>query len=79
MELADTAMNEQGLRDMAVASGGEFFREEDLFKLPDVLRNKTESIRHTFEVEIWSSWINFALIILVVTAEWIVRKVSMLK
>jgi len=79
MELADTAMNEQGLRDMAVASGGEFFREEDLFKLPEVLRSKTESVRHTFEVEIWSSWLNFLLIIAVVTAEWIVRKLSMLK
>jgi hypothetical protein len=33
-ELGETAMNEPMLRDMAAQTGGAFFREEDLFKLP---------------------------------------------
>ena len=78
-ELGETAMNEPLLREMAAVSGGAFFREEDLFKLPDTIKKKTDRVRSPLEVELWSSPLYFLLLIGVVTAEWILRKLSHLK
>jgi hypothetical protein len=78
-ELGETAMNEPLLRDMASISGGQFFREEDLHKLPDTISAKTDRVRSPLEVELWSSPLYFILMLLVVTAEWILRKASYLK
>ncbi len=78
-ELGETAMNEPLLRDMAGISGGQFFREEDLHKLPDTISAKTDRVRSPLEVELWSSPLYFILMLLVVTAEWILRKMSHLK
>ena len=74
IELAETALNETGLRDLAAATGGQFFREEDLFKLPDVLQNKIDTVQRSYELELWSTWFYFLLILTVLTAEWILRK-----
>jgi uncharacterized membrane protein len=79
VELSETAMNETGLRDLAAATGGQFFREEDLYKLPDVLQNKVDTVQRSYELELWSTWFYFLLMLIVLTAEWILRKISMLK
>jgi hypothetical protein len=78
-ELGDTAMNEDLLREMAEISGGEFFREENLHELPARIARKAEKVRSPMEVELWSSPLYFILILLVVTVEWILRKLSYLK
>ncbi|MFA6546117.1 MAG: hypothetical protein WCS99_16985, partial [Limisphaerales bacterium] len=78
-ELGDTAMNEPLLREMAGISGGEFFREETLFQLPDKIRAKTERVRSSLEVELWASPLYFLLLLGVVTTEWVLRKLSHLK
>jgi hypothetical protein len=78
-ELGETAMNEPLLREMATASGGEFFREEGLSKLAEVIGEKTERVRSTVETELWSSPFYFVLMISVITAEWILRKRAQLK
>jgi hypothetical protein len=79
VELEETAMNERGLRDMAATTGGQFFREEDLFKLPEVLRNKSEMVQRTEEIDLWSTWIYLGMLFAVVASEWIVRKISTMK
>ena len=71
--------SESLLRDMASRSGGAFFREEDLYKLPDTISAKTERVRSPLEVELWSSPLYFLLLLGVVTAEWVLRKLSHLK
>jgi hypothetical protein len=78
-ELGETAMNEPLLRDLAAVTGGAFFREEDLHKLPDTIALKTERVRSPLEVELWSSPLYFLLMLLVVTVEWVLRKLSHLK
>jgi hypothetical protein len=78
-ELGDTAMNEALLREMAGLSGGEFFREETLFQLPDKIRAKTERVRSPLEVELWASPLYFLLLLGVVSTEWVLRKLSHLK
>ena len=79
VELGDTAMNEPQLKQIAATSGGQFFREEDLFKLPDVIRRKTETVKSTLDVEVWSSPIYFLTLLVVVASEWLLRKAMQLK
>jgi hypothetical protein len=79
LEAGETAMNEPLLREMARVSGGEFFREEDLFRLPDSVRLKNEVVQSRVEVELWSSPLVFAVMMLLMTAEWVVRKLIQLK
>jgi hypothetical protein len=78
-ELAETAMNESLLKQMAQRSGGAFFREEDLHSLPKKIGAKMERQESTLEVELWSSPFYFLLIVIVAAAEWIMRKASQLK
>ena len=78
-ELAEPAMNQPLLEKMAAASGGQFFREEDLHTLPDKLTAAPEHQRSTMEREVWASPFYFLLMLGVVTTEWILRKVSQLK
>lgn len=78
-ELGETAMNESLLREITSITGGYFFREEDLQKLPDTISARTEKVRSPLEVELWSSPFYFLLLLIVVTAEWVLRKFSYLK
>jgi len=79
LELSQTAMNEALLQQIAAASGGAYYREENLHELPDQLRTRTERIKSTHDVEIWSSPLYFLLVLLVVSAEWVWRKAAQLK
>ena len=78
-ELTESAMNEKLLQQMAEASGGQFYREETLYRLPGAMPGKQERKQTTMEAELWSSPIYFALLMLVVTCEWVLRKMSQLK
>jgi hypothetical protein len=78
-EFGETAMNEAMLRDLATTTRGAFFREEDLFKLPDTIAAKTERVKSPLEVELWSSPLYFVLMLLVLASEWVLRKISHLK
>ena len=78
-ELGETAMNEPLLRQMADLSGGVFFREENLFQLPDSISAKSEKVRSTVDAELWSSPIFFLLLAAVASVEWALRKRWQLK
>jgi hypothetical protein len=78
-EFGETAMNEPLLKDLAASTGGQYFREENLYKLPDTISAKTERVQSPLEVELWASPLYFLLMLAVVTAEWILRKLSNLK
>jgi len=78
-ELGETAMNESLLRELASTTAGGFFREEDLYKLPQTISQKTERVQSPLEVELWASPLYFVLMLLVVAGEWVLRKMSHLK
>ena len=79
-ELAAASMNEPLLREMATASGGAFFREEDLIRLPDAVRSQAaDAAVSTVDVALWSTPAYFLLMVAVATAEWIVRRVAQLR
>ena len=79
LEKTQTAMNEQLLRDMAAKTGGAFFREESLHELPAAIPDSKREISIRMERELWSSWIYFLLLLVVISAEWVIRKLSYLK
>ncbi len=78
-EFGETAMNEPLLKELAHSTGGQYFREEDLLRLPEAISAKTERVQSPLEIELWASPLYFILLIGVVTAEWILRKMSHLK
>ena len=78
-EFGETAMNEPLLKELAASTCGQYFREEDLHKLPDTISARTERVRSPLEVELWASPLYFLLMLLVVTSEWVLRKLSHLK
>jgi uncharacterized membrane protein len=78
-ELSAGPMNEEGLRALAKDTGGKFYREEDLHRLPDELKPKTTPFVEKGEVELWA-WNHWwwALLLLLFGAEWTIRKMNSL-
>jgi hypothetical protein len=72
-ESGETAMNEPLLRQMAQASGGAYFREENLWQLPATISSKAERVTSTLDSELWSSPIFFLLLLLIGSLEWWLR------
>ncbi len=79
LEMAETAMNANLMRDLARLTKGRFFREENLHKLPEAIGADRAEVRSRMEVALGTSPLYFILIMFVVTVEWIVRKFSYLK
>jgi hypothetical protein len=78
-ESGETAMNETLLRQIAEASGGAFFREENLWQLPATISSKAERVTNTVDGEFWSSPLSFLVLLLIGSAEWLLRKRWLLK
>jgi hypothetical protein len=78
-EFGETSMNQMMLSELGASTGGEFFREEDLHRLPDTIRAKTDRVRSPMEVELWSSPLYFLVMLGIISAEWVLRKLSFLK
>jgi hypothetical protein len=79
IEPGENALNQELLESLAKSTGGKFVREEDLYALPDQIRAETPKVKTNLEVEFWTSPLYYALMVLVVAAEWIMRKMVQLK
>ncbi len=73
-ELAQLHLNEELLRQVASASGGEFFREEDLEGLQARLEPLNRERVFESDTVLWQSWWWFLPIVGLLTAEWAFRK-----
>jgi len=78
-EHARAAMNADLLRELARQTGGAFLTLAELEQLPAAVTNRSARLTSLREVDLWSSPLIFALLVLLITIEWIVRKVSELK
>lgn len=74
-ELARSPMNEEFLRKLAELSGGSFYREEDLYKLPDNVLAKKVAVSRRQEKLLWN-WEMMLLFVGLLTMEWLIRKFS---
>jgi uncharacterized membrane protein len=79
IEEGETAMAEAGLREVAALGGGEFFREENLHRLPASLESQVQRIQSRASVEAWSSPFYFLMVLVVLASEWVLRKWWQLK
>lgn len=73
-EMAFTAANEDLLRQMAAASGGEYLREEQLATLLTLLQPLSNGRIVESDTLLWQSYWWFAAIVTLVTLEWTLRK-----
>jgi hypothetical protein len=73
-ESGETAMNEPLLRQMAEASGGAYFREENLWQMPETISKKAERITTIVDGELWTSPLYFLLLLALGSTEWLLRK-----
>lgn len=73
-EMVETAANETLLEQMAAASGGMSLREEELYKLPELLNPLSSGRVVESDTQIGQSYWWFTAIILLLTLEWILRK-----
>jgi uncharacterized membrane protein len=79
LEQTRTALDDRLLQGMADTAGGQFLREEDLYKLPELIGAKSATVATFKKIEIYqSAWMLgglFAFLFL----EWFFRKLSRLK
>jgi hypothetical protein len=78
-EFGETAMNEALLKQMAEISGGGFYREESLYRLPEALHANSEHVSSVVDAELWASPLYFLVLLTVATIEWALRKRAQLK
>jgi hypothetical protein len=74
-ELLDTGMAEAKLREAAALSGGRFYREEDLHSLAESIPTRTVAFTRHQEMILWNP-LAFVVFLLLISAEWLVRKFS---
>ncbi len=72
-ELEPAGMNEAGLRELAAATGGRFYREEDLPSLAASVTPQMASFTQRREILFWNPLVLLVFVGLV-TTEWVVRK-----
>jgi hypothetical protein len=74
-EWATLTMNRPMLEAMSNASGGRFLREEQAAtELPNLLKSIDRKQITIQETALWSSWWWFTPVILLLSAEWLLRK-----
>ena len=73
-EMTLTAANEPLLSEMAAASGGVSLREEEMYRLPELLSPLSHGRVVESDTLIWQSYWWFMTIVILLTAEWLLRK-----
>ncbi len=79
VEAGETAMQEPLLRELATLTSGEFFREEQLHRLPDVAQSTAQRVQSRMAIELWMSPFYFLLVLALLGTEWGLRKWWQLK
>jgi hypothetical protein len=75
-EMVELATNWPLLEDVAGKSGGKVFTPETAGELVELLKAQGTSHTERWEFPLWQSWFTFALAVLVLTVEWVARKMA---
>lgn len=73
-ELTQLSLNEELLRGIAAASGGEYLREENIERLAPLLAPMSEGKVIEADTVLWQSWWWFLPLVGLLTVEWALRK-----
>jgi hypothetical protein len=74
LEMTDPRVNTQLLQRIALATNGRVMDEGELAALPDALRARVPAAVLSMRRDLWHNGYSFALIALLLGAEWIVRR-----
>jgi hypothetical protein len=74
LEFDRVELNEPLLRAMAEVSGGSYFTLDDVQELPDRLRFESRQASHKREIELWNHPGMLVVLVLILAAEWTIRK-----
>src|SRR5262249_50391906 len=70
------AANWDLLRDLAAKSGGKFLKVEEAVDLLHLLATQEDQITRPTEHKLWQSWTTLVLLLLLLTCEWVGRKLA---
>ncbi|HEY2843357.1 MAG TPA: hypothetical protein VGJ09_06895, partial [Bryobacteraceae bacterium] len=73
-ELTQLSLNEELMRQMSALTGGEYLREENIDRLVDLLAPISQGRVVESDTVLWQSYWWFVPIVVLLTAEWIIRK-----
>jgi hypothetical protein len=73
-EMVELATNFPLLEELAAKSGGKVFTPENTSELLDLLARREVTREHYSEHRLWQWWATLALVLFLLTTEWIVRK-----
>jgi hypothetical protein len=76
LEFDRPAMDAAGLQAVAERSGGRYFDLAELDKLPEAIARSRPLVTEPGESTLWDRWAVLILIVLLLAAEWLVRKTS---
>lgn len=75
-ELADVRCQRDFLQQLADTTGGQLLEPWQLASLPDLLNREQDSDNVIQEVTVWDHWILMVVFFVLLTAEWVVRKLN---
>lgn len=79
LEMRNTSLDEAELRNLAQAAAGRYLNVAEASELPTLIPDRSRTARHRGRVRpAWDRSYIFAGLLLVITAEWILRKVAKL-
>ena len=73
-ELVQLSLNEDLLRQVSAASGGQYLREENIDQLPTLLAPMSQGKVEEADTVLWQSWWWFVPLIGLLATEWLLRK-----
>jgi hypothetical protein len=75
-ELADVSANRESLAEIARVSNGRLFDAGDVRELPSVFQRATESVSQHKQTTVWNHWIVLAVLLALLSTEWVLRKLN---
>jgi len=75
-ELSDLSANRDLLSRMAEASGGRLLMPDQLDQLKDLLKPPQTNAEALHETSLWDHWLTLSLFFVLLTTEWVVRKLN---
>ncbi|HVK11701.1 MAG TPA: hypothetical protein VM597_23215, partial [Gemmataceae bacterium] len=75
-ELLDLGTNWLLMEDIAAKTGGKVFPAAQASELVDLLQSRSATREYAVEQKIWQSWWTLILFVLLLSSEWVVRKLS---
>jgi hypothetical protein len=75
-EMADLSTNWPLLEEIAIKSGGKFFTADQANQLIDLIKSRSSTHEERVENRLWQWWVTLALLVSLLTIEWVGRKLA---